>query len=153
MSNKELIYAWKLTIFDNTPLVQETIAAFEAADKEIARVQSLHEGLMKNADKMNDELRAEIAALKAHPRQMRNSGLCFMDGMTMDELIKHMTDRFLGWKLPEDFAPDAGIKFSTTFPPSSPAWPIGTNLFTADQAKQMFEHCLGAAPQATGEKK
>jgi len=27
-------------------------------------VQSLHEGLMKNADKMNDELRAEIAALK-----------------------------------------------------------------------------------------
>ena len=32
---------------------------------EIARVQSLHEGLMKNADKMNDELRAEIATLKA----------------------------------------------------------------------------------------
>jgi len=73
-----------------------------------------------------------------------------VDGMTMDELIKHMTDRFLGWKLPEDFAPDAGIKFSTTFPPSSPAWPIGTNLFTADQVKQMFEHCLEAAPQATG---
>jgi len=45
--------------------ILDTIAALEAADKEIARVQSLHEGLMKNADKMNDELRAEIAALKA----------------------------------------------------------------------------------------
>ena len=40
-------------------------AEIERMKGEIARVQSLHEGLMKNADKMNDELRAEIAALKA----------------------------------------------------------------------------------------
>jgi len=39
-------------------------AEIERMKGEIARVQSLHEGLMKNADKMNDELRAEIAALK-----------------------------------------------------------------------------------------
>jgi len=44
------------------PWVIEGVKELEA---EIARVQSLHEGLMKNADKMNDELRAEIAALKA----------------------------------------------------------------------------------------
>ena len=41
------------------------VAGQKPKDAEIARVQSLHEGLMKNADKMNDELRAEIAALKA----------------------------------------------------------------------------------------
>ncbi len=28
--------------------------------------------------------------------------------MTEDQ-IKHMTDRFLGWKLPETFSPDGGI--------------------------------------------
>jgi len=39
-------------------------AEIERMKGEIARVQSLHEGLMKNADKMNDELRAEIAALR-----------------------------------------------------------------------------------------
>ena len=28
-----------------------------------------------------------------------------------DEQIKHMVDRFLGWRLPEHFRPDAGISF------------------------------------------
>ena len=76
----------------NRDRMDETIAALEAADQElatarqhamnnsatawelsqeIARVQSLHEGLMKNADKMNDELRAEIAALKADAGRYR----------------------------------------------------------------------------------
>ena len=26
--------------------------------------------------------------------------------------IKHMVERFLQWKLPEDFHPDAGVKFT-----------------------------------------
>jgi hypothetical protein len=74
--NKKLIVYWNgIVKIDNEhniirddgmlQRILDTIAALEAADKEIARVQSLHEGLMKNADKMNDELRAEIAALKA----------------------------------------------------------------------------------------
>jgi len=54
MSNKELIYAWKLSIFENTPLVQETIAALETADRDV-----LH-GKMKHDRKCE-----EIAALKA----------------------------------------------------------------------------------------
>lgn len=33
-----------------------------------------------------------------------------MLSMTKDQ-IKHMVDRFLGWKLPESFSPDAGISF------------------------------------------
>jgi hypothetical protein len=60
--------------------------------------------------------------------------------------IKKMVDRFLGWKLPKDFYPDAGISFKQ---PSNPEWwPIGTNLLTADQAKAMFEYCL-AGQEAT----
>jgi len=60
-----------------------------------------------------------------------------------NEYMNAMVDRFLGWKLPKDFYPDAGIKFT---PPveGSPEhfWPIGTNLFTAEQARQMFKECV-----------
>jgi hypothetical protein len=52
-----------------------------------------------------------------------------------------MVNRFLGWKLPQDFAPDAGISFT---PVSWPlGWPVGTNLLSANQARAMFEHVLG----------
>jgi hypothetical protein len=55
--------------------------------------------------------------------------------------VNKMVDRFLGWKLPDNFTPDAGISFTKethghTFEP------IGTNLFTAEQAKTMFEYCI-----------
>lgn len=55
-----------------------------------------------------------------------------------------MVDRFLSWKLPQDFGPDAGIAF--TPPPHLPDlyWPTGTNLFHAGQALEMFKHCLPA---------
>lgn len=63
-------------------------------------------------------------------------------------IIDKMVNRFLGWKLPKDFYPDAGISFTPTNPYEGDAfgnswWPVGTNLFTADQAKQMFEYALG----------
>ena len=53
-----------------------------------------------------------------------------------------MISRFLGWKLPPDFFPDAGISFDKEY---GAKWgmPTGTNLFTADQAKAMLEHILG----------
>lgn len=56
--------------------------------------------------------------------------------------VKAMVDRFLGWKLPQDFYPDSGISFK---PPSNPErWPIGTNLLNAQQADQMIGYI--AAP-------
>jgi|SRR3982750_46577 len=62
-----------------------------------------------------------------------------------------MVSRFLGWKLPQDFAPDAGISFtppdSRMDPPMQQScWPIGTNLLTAIQARAMLEHVVCAAP-------
>lgn len=55
--------------------------------------------------------------------------------------VKEMVNRFLGWKLPRNFSPDNGIWFDR--PDNQQFWPIGTNLFTADEATAMFEHCAG----------
>jgi hypothetical protein len=53
-----------------------------------------------------------------------------------------MVDRFLTWRLPDDFYPDCGISFTKLNHPNS--WPVGTNLLTAEQAKAMLLHVLGA---------
>ena len=58
--------------------------------------------------------------------------------------ISKMVDKFLCWKLPQDFSPDCGISFDGRKDDElnrNKTWPIGTNLLTATQAKQMFEDC------------
>ena len=55
----------------------------------------------------------------------------------MEKKISKMVDRFLCWKLPEDFAPDCGISFDSH---NGQCVPVGTNLLTATQARQMLEH-------------
>lgn len=70
--------------------------------------------------------------------------------MTEDQ-IKRMAERFLHWKLPENFNPDAGIKFEPEFnveynakrglPPQRHE-PTGTNLFDYDQAVEMVRHMV-----------
>ena len=62
-------------------------------------------------------------------------------GMT-DEQINHMVDRFLQWRLPENFNPDAGISFKRTDYPM----PVGTNLFTTEQATAMVRHMIEGLP-------
>ncbi len=69
-----------------------------------------------------------------------------------EEQIKQMAERFLAWKLPEDFNPDGGIKFEPYFnvewnakqglPPQRHE-PTGTNLFNYTQAVEMVRHMLG----------
>lgn len=60
--------------------------------------------------------------------------------------IKQMVNRFLCWPLPKDFSPDCGISFKRESDYCHPTYgrqknkPIGTNLFTADQARAMFEY-------------
>lgn len=56
--------------------------------------------------------------------------------------IDKMVSRFLSWMLPKDFGPDAGISFTPTKSDGYGThwWPVGTNLLTADQARQMFEY-------------
>lgn len=63
-----------------------------------------------------------------------------------DEQIKHMVDRFLSWRLPDNFSPDAGVSFKaefnehTRFP--SRHQPMGTNLFDYTQAEAMVRHMV-----------
>ena len=74
-----------------------------------------------------------------------------------DDLIKRMVDRFLCWRLPENFSPDAGISFEPEYnveymasqgkPPCCHE-PVGANLFDAAQAEQMVRHMLGLPPNA-----
>ena len=60
-----------------------------------------------------------------------------------------MVSRFLCWKLPQDFGPDCGISFARFHPNGTTRFePVGTNLLTAEQARQMLEHVLGpVAPE------
>ena len=67
------------------------------------------------------------------------------------EQIKHMVDRFLSWKLPKDFWPDGGIEFHRIHSGHDglpvPFEPVGTNLFTANQAESMVRHMLFGLPE------
>ena len=64
--------------------------------------------------------------------------------------IGAMVNRFLGWRLPDDFHPDCGISFKGEGDYNHPKWgrtkfePTGTNLFDAIQAKMMFVYALGS---------
>ena len=66
--------------------------------------------------------------------------------------VDKMVARFLNWKLPENFKPDAGITFNPEYnieymamlgEPPMRHEPTGTNLFDADQAREMIQHMLG----------
>lgn len=65
-----------------------------------------------------------------------------------DDQIKQMVDRFLSWKLPENFSPDGGIMFdpdgAKKLDPRNLRYePYGTNLLDANQAEEMIRHVLG----------
>lgn len=72
-----------------------------------------------------------------------------------DAQIKHMVDRFLGWKLPKDFRPDAGISFKAEFNEHTAHpmkhEPTGTNLFDVTQATAMVRYILEGLPAASAD--
>jgi len=66
-----------------------------------------------------------------------------------DVQIKHMVDRFLGWRLPQPWHPDNGISYQRpdyAHPPADHDWPTGTNLFDADQAEAMVRYMVEEMP-------
>lgn len=69
-----------------------------------------------------------------------------------DDQIKHMAERFLTWKLPENFNPDGGISFKPYFNEHTAYqgrhFPTGTNLFDATQADAMVRHMIEGLPGA-----
>ena len=85
----------------------------------------------------------ECCAEEAAPQQHAQAAL------SDEQIVKEAVNRFLGWKLPQDFAPDGGVIFNTMSHQfdKSGYWPSGTNLLTEDQAKAMFEYCIAASHQ------
>jgi hypothetical protein len=67
-----------------------------------------------------------------------------------DDQVKHMVQRFLAWRLPETFSPDAGISFKPDFNEHTAHpmrhQPMGTNLFDATQAEAMVRYMLEGIP-------
>ena len=69
--------------------------------------------------------------------------------MTEDQ-ITHMVSRFLGWRLPGNFNPDAGISFNPVFNEHTAHpmrhEPCGTNLLDAQQAEAMIRYLVEGLP-------
>lgn len=70
-----------------------------------------------------------------------------------DEQINYMVNRFLAWRLPADFSPDAGITFKAAFNENTAHpmkhEPTGTNLFNVIQAAAMVRHMIDGMPYYT----
>lgn len=64
--------------------------------------------------------------------------------------IKHMVNRFLGWRLPENFNPDGGVSFKKMFNEHTDHpmrhEPSGTNLLDATQAAAMVRYMVEGVP-------
>lgn len=61
--------------------------------------------------------------------------------------VQRMTQRFLSWRLPDDFKPDCGIQFDAESarkidPRNQRFEPTGTNLFDAKQTEAMVRHMI-----------
>lgn len=83
------------------------------------------------------------AALLSTPARTHEAG-----GEGVD--IAVMVNRFLGWRVPDDFTPDGGVIFKPIEHPDDATvrencWPTGTNLLSATQAKAMFEYVLAGS--------
>lgn len=94
-----------------------------------------------------DEVLEFLRTLAAQPDDAAAAADNGKEILTMTEAqIKHMVNRFLAWKLPENFSPDAGISFKKTFNDHTDHPmkhdPSGTNLFDATQADAMVRYMI-----------
>jgi hypothetical protein len=107
------------------------------------------------SDEDVDSLVKLIALARQRPGWVHDDGAAFATSSPPevydpDKFIDQMVERFLLWPLPKDFAPDCGINFDGRKPDAmgyTREWPVGTNLLTATQARQMIEYLLAAAPK------
>lgn len=105
--------------------------------------------LRANADHAAREVgNAEVIPCILVAEPVEGAALALPAALT-DAQIAAAVNRFLGWRLPDDFCPDAGISFKRIYNEKSPFGPsthqpIGTNLLTADQARAMFVYALNA---------
>ena len=119
----------------------EDVYAFECEGGALSNCAEWQE-LRRCFDALVDHVAEQSSALEAANKR---AGEAEAAGVT-DDQIDHMVDRFLNWKLPENFNPDGGISFQKTTNENTP-WPhksepVGTNLFDTQQAKAMVRHMV-----------
>jgi len=101
--------------------------------------------------KIELELQAEMDELKRKLKDRQDNLAARMLVRPID--VDQMVTNFLCWKLPENFCPDAGISFTPEYNIGTPYQrkhePVGTNLFDADQARQMILAILPTSEVST----
>jgi hypothetical protein len=106
-----------------------------------------HDGALQtfgSREKFRKEARAMLAAA---PKQQDDIDVVDLQPEVQQPaqvVTSDMVNRFLSWRLPDDFGPDAGILFRR--PENKALWPVGTNLLTATQAEEMLKHVLNVQP-------
>ena len=91
-----------------------------------------------------ETVRARMDVLREWAKWLRDTLTAVPASGAAEPQIKYMVDRFLGWQLPENFNPDAGISFERGRYPM----PTGTNLFDATQAEAMIRYLVDGIPEA-----
>jgi creatinine amidohydrolase/Fe(II)-dependent formamide hydrolase-like protein len=86
------------------------------------------------------------------PLARKFAGMAINQSPLSAEQIEHMTQRFLSWRLPENFNPDDGVSFTPVANEGTSYehrhQPTGTNLFSYEQARQMVLHMATDLPAA-----
>ncbi len=149
-------YAWA-TSGPHAVVAYRSAPADPAPDPVVAELSSLIGAKLRDIDAAG-RLRFDlgtpdtiITALEAENAKLREESVGQQGGRNITEAqVAHMVDRFLNWKLPEDFNPDGGISFQATYNEHTPhpmkAEPVGTNLLDATQAKAMVRHMIENLP-------
>lgn len=153
------IHGWNKRLLSSETETRETVIA-ECMD--VAH-DAIHDAIyeMTECERVKSVVNDALSALKNAAPQVpvdTNSG-CLDQGRAQDvapavaapvvapSAIGSLVDRFLAWPLPDSVASDDcatvrdyGVR---------EGWPkrCGTNLLTADEARQMLEYVLNAAPQ------
>jgi len=66
------------------------------------------------------------------------------------QIVEEMARRFLGWRIPDSFSPDCYVMFDRERAKANNSWPIGTNIFSLDEAMKMVNYLLDEADQLAG---
>jgi len=66
------------------------------------------------------------------------------------QIVEEMARRFLGWRIPDSFSPDCYVMFDRERAKANNSWPIGTNIFSLDEAMNMVNYLLDEADQLAG---
>lgn len=140
-----------MTPSKETPEAGEVGKMFVEKQKEMVRLKIAEIKDARHAEFDWSEENKKLDDLLTLTETIIQNVLAEVERVVEGDLVKHMVDRFLGWRLPKDFHPDGGISFEKEYnvsynanqglPPSIHE-PSGTNLFTAEQAKEMFRFLL-----------